>query len=143
MYTLIIIENVIQIEVGSAKEDLTLLLNTFLKDKIITNGTTKGHFNGLEMLASKVVQFLENEYDKEEFRSSVWVHDKDKDVSTDEQVVIKKGSQIILSENEIVLIKKGQLDSQNYGTMHESFKIEVDDKCTIKDMKKFKLEFKG
>lgn len=132
----------IGIEVAKNKVDLLFILHSFLKDKVITNGThdkSLGMFNGLSQLASKLIQHLENLGEDEKHPSTVWVVNPDKvQYDYEEKIVITQGKSNALSEDEIKKVKAGVLDFQVYGRIHETHQININGKSTINNLESFK-----
>lgn len=137
--TIIEIKNNISIETAIDKNCLLNILNDFLKDKIVVKGTHNkqlGMFNGLAQLSSKLIQHLENLGDKETYPATIWVHNIIS--SNDEKITISLGDEIILTKTEIQKVKEGKLGFQTYARLHNSNKINIDGKPTIKNLNKFK-----
>lgn len=141
MYTLIIIDGQIQIEVEKEKDELLLEIRDFLKDKIVISHTEKGLFNGLGMLASKLVQHLENNEEKENYPSSIWLYGIEETVNADGQIVISKGDVIELDEKETTAMEKYEDGFRAYEILKKAQMINVEDVSTIKNLKEFKKDF--
>ena len=146
MRTLIKIDGGIQILISQNKKETTLLLEEFFKEKLITNTThhkSLGLFNGMGNLSSKLVQFLENKVELEKDPSTIWVYGSESDIWYDDKIVISKGENLALTTKEIKLVKVNLLDFHIYGTIHNSYLIEIDGKPNIKknNIEAFKLRF--
>ena len=146
MRTLIKIDGGIQILISKNKKETTLLLEEFFKEKLITNTThhkSLGLFNGMGNLSSKLIQFLENKVELEKDPSTIWVYGSESDIWYDHKIIVSKGESLALTTKEIKLVKANLLDFHIYGTIHNSYLIEVDGKPNIlsKDIENFKVKF--
>ena len=146
MRTLIKIAGSLDLVIDKNKKETLLLVKSFLEDKIVTNTNhhkSLGVFNGMRNLTSRLIQFLENKEDESDNPASIWVCDGSSEHWYDDVIVITKGESLSLSKKEINLIKEGVLDFHIYGTINNSFLVEIDGKQNIKKTKveAFKKEF--